>query len=127
MPPRVAWVPPHRQSDPAQGKHFDQAQRKVAGYFATEQARRNAQIILISSVAQAYLALVADRENFGIAQTTLATQQASYDLVKRRYDSRSGETGTGASGATQTWSDFRDADFMKRVRTAFSRRLIAGF
>jgi multidrug efflux system outer membrane protein len=55
-------------------------------YFATEQARRNAQIVLISSVAQAYLALVADRESLGIAQTTLVTQQASYDLIKRRYD-----------------------------------------
>jgi multidrug efflux system outer membrane protein len=55
-------------------------------YFATEQARRNTQIVLISSVAQAYLALVADRENLGIAQQTLETQQASYDLVKRRFE-----------------------------------------
>ena len=62
------------------------SQEALQQYFATEQARRNAQIVLISSVAQAYLALVADRENFGIAQTTLETQQASYDLVKRRYD-----------------------------------------
>lgn len=55
-------------------------------YFATEQARRNTQIVLVSSVAQAYLALVADRENLGIAQTTLVTQQASYGLIKHRYD-----------------------------------------
>ena len=55
-------------------------------YFATEQARRNAQIVLVSSVAQAYLGLVADRESLGIAQTTLETQQASYELIKRRYD-----------------------------------------
>jgi multidrug efflux system outer membrane protein len=55
-------------------------------YFATEQARRNVQIVLVSSVAQTYLALVADRETLGIAQTTLETQQASYDLIKHRYD-----------------------------------------
>jgi multidrug efflux system outer membrane protein len=61
-------------------------QESLQQFFATAQARRNAQIVLISSVAQAYLALVADRESLGIAQTTLATQQASYDLVKRRYD-----------------------------------------
>jgi len=62
------------------------SQEALEQYFATEQARRNAQIVLISSVAQAYLALVADHESLGIAQTTLATQQASYDLIKRRYD-----------------------------------------
>lgn len=61
-------------------------QEALQQYFATEQARRNAQIVLISSVAQAYLALVADRQSLGIAQTTLQTQQASYDLIKRRYD-----------------------------------------
>ena len=63
----------------------------------------------------------------GLATVPAVITEAVCALVKRRYDSRSGETGTGASGATQTWSDFRDADFMKRVRTAFSRRLIAGF
>ena len=32
-------------------------------YFATEQARRSAQILLVSEVANAYLTLAADREN----------------------------------------------------------------
>ncbi len=32
-------------------------------YLATEQARRSAQILLVSSVASAYLALAADRES----------------------------------------------------------------
>ena len=62
------------------------SQEALQQYFATEQARRNAQIVLISSVAQAYLGLVADRENLAIAQATLQTQQASYDLVQRRFD-----------------------------------------
>jgi len=55
-------------------------------YFATEQARRGAQILLVSGVASAYLALAADRENLKLAETTLKTQQAAYDLVKRRLD-----------------------------------------
>ena len=37
--------------------------RALEKYLATEQARRSAQIVLVSSVAQAYLALAADREN----------------------------------------------------------------
>ena len=55
-------------------------------YLATEQARRSAQILLVSSVAQAYLALAADRENLALAETTLQAQKSSYDLIKRRRD-----------------------------------------
>ena len=60
--------------------------RALEEYLATEQARRSAQILLVSSVAQTYLALAADSENLQLAQTTLEAQQAAYDLVKRRYD-----------------------------------------
>ena len=60
--------------------------RALEEYLATEQARRSAQILLVSSVANAYLTLAADRENLKLAETTLEAQQAAYDLVKRRYD-----------------------------------------
>jgi multidrug efflux system outer membrane protein len=60
--------------------------RALEEYLATEQARRGAEILLVSSVANAYLALAADRESLALAQTTLATQQGVYDLIKRRYD-----------------------------------------
>jgi len=59
--------------------------RALEEYLATEQARRSAQILLVSSVANAYLALAADRENLTLSETTLRAQQAAYDLVKRRY------------------------------------------
>jgi len=55
-------------------------------YLATDEARRSAQIALVSEVAKAYLTLAADRENFKLARSTLETQQAAYDLVKRQYD-----------------------------------------
>ena len=55
-------------------------------YLATEQARRSAQILLVSSVANAYLTLAADRENLALAETTLAAQQGTYNMVKRRHD-----------------------------------------
>jgi outer membrane protein, multidrug efflux system len=54
-------------------------------YLATEQARRSAQILLVSTVANTYLTLAADQENLKLAQTTLEAQQGSYDLIKRRY------------------------------------------
>jgi len=55
-------------------------------YLATEQAQRSAQILIVSAVADAYLTLAADRENLALAQTTLASQQATYRLVKRRVE-----------------------------------------
>ena len=55
-------------------------------YLATDQARRSAQILLVSSVAQAYLTLAADQENLKLAETTLEAQRSTYDLIKRRYD-----------------------------------------
>ncbi len=60
--------------------------RALEQYFATEQARRSAQILLVSEVAAAYLALAADRENLELARSTLEAQQASYNLIRRRYE-----------------------------------------
>ncbi len=55
-------------------------------YLATEQARRSAQILLVSEVANAYLTLAADRENLQLARSTLEAQQAAYNLIRRRYE-----------------------------------------
>ncbi len=60
--------------------------RALQEYLATEQAQRSAQILLVSSIGQAYLTLAADRENLALAQTTLEAQKGSYDLIKRRFD-----------------------------------------
>jgi len=54
-------------------------------YMATEQARRSAQITLISEVARAYLTLAADRENLKLARSTFESQRASYDLIRKSY------------------------------------------
>ena len=61
-------------------------ERALEEFFATEQARRSAQILLISEVANAYLTLAADRENLQLARSTLETQQAAYNLIRRRYE-----------------------------------------
>ena len=54
-------------------------------YLASEQARRGAQVMLIASIANAYLALAADRESLQLAETTLDAQTSSYTLIKRRF------------------------------------------
>ncbi|MFB3925516.1 MAG: efflux transporter outer membrane subunit [Syntrophales bacterium] len=55
-------------------------------YFATDQARRSAQILLISNTAIAWHTLAADRENLKLSRSTLEAQEASYKLIRKRYD-----------------------------------------
>lgn len=55
-------------------------------YLATDQARRGAQIALISEVARTYLTLAADRANLNLARSTLEAQQGVYDLIRRQYE-----------------------------------------
>jgi multidrug efflux system outer membrane protein len=55
-------------------------------YLATEQGRSSAQISLVSGVATAYFTIAADRENLKLGEETLRTQQATYDLIRRRYE-----------------------------------------
>ena len=55
-------------------------------YLATEQARQSVQILLVSEVANAYLTLAADRESLKLAQSTLESQQASYNVIARRVE-----------------------------------------
>jgi len=58
--------------------------RALEEYLATDQARRSAQLLLVSTVANAYFALAADRENLKLAESTLKTQEEAYHLIKRR-------------------------------------------
>ncbi len=60
--------------------------RALEEYFATDQARRSAQILLISEVARTYLTLAADREALQLARSTLEAQQVSYNLIRRRQE-----------------------------------------
>jgi len=60
-------------------------EKALEEYLATDEARRSAQIALVSEVARVYLTLAADRENFKLARSTLLTQQDSYDLINRQY------------------------------------------
>jgi multidrug efflux system outer membrane protein len=61
-------------------------EKALEEFFASEQARRSAQILLVSEVANAYLTLAADRENLKLAEYTLKTQQAAYNLINRRVE-----------------------------------------
>lgn len=56
-------------------------------FLATEEARHSVQISLVAEVANSFLALAADMERLKIARDTFESQQTSYGLIKRRFDS----------------------------------------
>jgi outer membrane protein, multidrug efflux system len=56
-------------------------------YLQQSEARRSTQLSLIAQVAQAYLTLLSDRQLLQLAQDTLKSQQASYDITVKEHDS----------------------------------------
>ena len=60
--------------------------RALEEFFATEEVRRSVQISLVAEVASNYLTLAADKDRLKIAQDTFESQQASYNLIKRRFE-----------------------------------------
>ncbi len=55
-------------------------------YLATDEGRRNTQILLVSEVSNAWFTLAADGENLKLSRSTFEAQQASYNLIRKRYD-----------------------------------------
>lgn len=55
-------------------------------FMASEEARRSVQISLVAEVATAYLTLAADSEHLQLASQTQRSQQATYELTKRRFE-----------------------------------------
>jgi multidrug efflux system outer membrane protein len=56
-------------------------------YFAIEENRTAAQLLLVSEVANAWLTLISDRELLTLAEGTRDSQRKSFDLTKLRFDS----------------------------------------
>jgi multidrug efflux system outer membrane protein len=55
-------------------------------YFASEEARKAAQISLVAAVANSYLTLLADELQLEVTRKTLDTREQSYALVKLKLD-----------------------------------------
>ena len=61
-------------------------EQALEAFFATDEARRAAQISLVAEVARGYLLLAANRELLELASQTLKSYQATYDLTQQRFD-----------------------------------------
>lgn len=60
--------------------------RALEEYLTTEEARRSAELSLISALANTYLSLASDKENLKLSESTLNTQESIYKLIKRRFE-----------------------------------------
>lgn len=55
-------------------------------YFSIEETRKSAQISLVAEVASAYLTWLSDQQQLQLAQDTLKSQRASYELTQRSHE-----------------------------------------
>jgi outer membrane protein, multidrug efflux system len=61
-------------------------EQALQSFLATAEARRSVHILLIAEVANTYLTLAADRERLQVARRTLDSQNASYTLIRNRFN-----------------------------------------
>ena len=95
------------------GRVHDLSQAALSQYFATAENRKAAQISLISSVATAYLAVLADDELLRVTRQTLVTREDGSRLTKLRFDN-------GASSEL----DYRQAEsLLEGARVALAQAL----
>lgn len=70
-------------------------------YLALTETRRSTQISLVAEVATAWLTLAADNERLHLAQETLRSQQATYELTQRSH-AMGGSSGLSVAQAQTT-------------------------
>jgi multidrug efflux system outer membrane protein len=95
------------------GRVHDLSQAALSQYFATAENRKAAQISLISSVATAYLSVLADDELLRVTRQTLVTREDGSRLTKLRFDN-------GASSEL----DYRQAEsLLEGARVALAQAI----
>jgi multidrug efflux system outer membrane protein len=68
------------------GRLKNLSRQQMELYLASDQGRISTQISLIASVASQYLTVGSDQENLRLAQETLESQKASYELIRQSRD-----------------------------------------
>ena len=95
----------------------------LAAYFATRENRRGAELALIATVANGWLALAADVEQVALARRTLANREASFTLTDRIHD-LGGTTGLVVAQARSIVESTRVALAAARTQVALDRNAL---
>jgi multidrug efflux system outer membrane protein len=90
------------------------SEQALQQYFATAQARRATEILLVSQIADQYLTLLSFEELVAVTQRTLESAQASYQLTLLQF-----QTGTGTELSlreAQTVVEQAKANYSAQIR-----------
>jgi len=68
------------------GKLRNQKKEALETFFSDVETRRSTQISLVAEVATDWLTMASDRQLLKLARDTLASEQATFELVKREHD-----------------------------------------
>jgi outer membrane protein, multidrug efflux system len=83
-------------------------------YFAIEENRTAAQLLLVAEVANSWLTLIADRELLRLAEETRDSQKKSFDLTRLRFD-QGVSSEIDLHRAEQTWRE-AEVDIAQQTR-----------
>jgi len=62
------------------------SEQALQTYYSAEEEAKSAKISLVAETAAMYLQLVADRENYDLAMSTMLSWEKKYDLIKCKYE-----------------------------------------
>lgn len=62
------------------------SEQALQTYYSAEEEAKSARISLVAETAAMYLQLVADRENYDLAMSTMLSWEKKYDLIKYKYE-----------------------------------------
>src|SRR5882757_1003338 len=90
------------------------SEQALQQYFATAQARKATEILLISQIADQYLTLLSFEELVAVTERTLQSAQSSYELTRLQF-----QTGTGTELSlreAQTVVEQANANYSAQIR-----------
>ncbi|PAU61076.1 AdeC/AdeK/OprM family multidrug efflux complex outer membrane factor [Pseudomonas indica] len=99
------------------GRLKNLSESALEDYLALEETHRSTQISLVAEVANAWLTLAADKTLLQLAEDTLKSQQASYELTRRSHD-LGNSSGVALAQAQSTVESAREdvAEYTSQVR-----------
>lgn len=99
------------------GRLKNLSESALEDYLALEDTHRSTQISLVAEVANAWLTLAADKALLQLAEDTLKSQQASYELTRRSHD-LGNSSGVALAQAQSTVESAREdvAEYTSQVR-----------
>lgn len=99
------------------GRLKNLSESALEDYLSLEETHRSTQISLVAEVANAWLTLAADKSLLQLAEDTLKSQQASYELTRRSHD-LGNSSGVALAQAQSTVASAREdvAEYTSQVR-----------